>query len=200
MRGSSREFVHAFNARKLDAMNDLWKQAIKDITDGAYFRIQKTLGGGDAFDKQIIDWFESGYFENEPEALAETVTCASFLGRARVVAHLLDHGVDPVAGMRSGMNGFHYAASCGQLEVVKLMIDRKVPTEVVNRYGGTVLGQALWSAIYEHEETHAEIIEVLIAGGATIQPGTLDWWEEQEVPSAETKDRVSTALRQGLEK
>ena len=68
-------------------------------------------------------------FENEPEALAETVTCASFLGRARVVAHLLDKGVDPVAGMRSGMNGFHYAVSCGQLEVVKVMIDRKVPME-----------------------------------------------------------------------
>src|SRR5262247_1518501 len=116
-------------------MNNLWKQAVKDITDGAYFQIQKTLGGSDAFDNQILDWFERGYFENESEALAETVTCASFLGRARVVAYLIDNGVDPVAGMRSGMNGFHYAASCGQLEVVKVMIERRVSMEIVNRYG-----------------------------------------------------------------
>ena len=112
-----------------------------------------------------------------------------------MVAHLLDHGVDPVAGMRSGMNGFHYAASCGQLDVVKVMIDRKVPMEIVNRYGGTVLGQALWSAIYEHGSTHAEIIEALISAGARIDPGTAEWWEQQDVPSAETKDRVATALR-----
>lgn len=181
-------------------MDELWEQAVKDITDGAYFRIEKALGGGDRFDNQIIDWFNRGYFEEEPQALAEAVTCASFLGRAKLVAHLIDNHVDPVAGMRSGMNGFHYAVSCGQLDVVKVMIDRKVPMEVVNRYGGTVLGQALWSAIHEHEKTHAEIIEALISGGAKIHPGTLEWWEQQDVPSSETKRRVTAALRRALEK
>jgi hypothetical protein len=175
-------------------MDELWKQAVKDIVDGAYFRIEKTLGGGDAFDEQVIEWFERGYFDREPEALAEAVTCASFLGRARLVAYLLDHGVNPVAGMRSGMNGFHYAASCGQLEVIKVMIDRKAPMEIVNRYGGTVLGQALWSAIHEHEKTHAEIIEALIKGGAKVHRGTLEWWQQQHVPSPETKARVAAAL------
>ena len=43
-------------------MDELWKQAVKDIVDGAYFRIEKTLGGGDAFDEQVIEWFERGYF------------------------------------------------------------------------------------------------------------------------------------------
>lgn len=62
-------------------MDELWNKAVRDITDGAYFRIEKTLGGGDAFDDQIIEWFDRGCFENDPEALAETVTCASFLGR-----------------------------------------------------------------------------------------------------------------------
>jgi hypothetical protein len=59
----------------------------------------------------------------------------------------------------------------------------------------SALGQALWSAIHEHERTHAEIIEVLISGGAKIHPGTLEWWEQQDVPSSETKERVTTALR-----
>jgi hypothetical protein len=35
----------------------------------------------------------------------------------------------------------------------------------------------------------------LIKAGAKIQHGTLEWWDEQDVPSAETKDRVATALR-----
>ncbi len=50
-------------------MDELWKQAVKDITDGNYSRVEKVLGGGEAFDNQIIDWFDRGYFENEPEAL-----------------------------------------------------------------------------------------------------------------------------------
>ena len=28
-------------------MDKLWKQSVKDITDGAYFQVEKTLGGGD---------------------------------------------------------------------------------------------------------------------------------------------------------
>ena len=82
----------------------------------------------------------------------------------------------------------------GKLEIAKLIIERKVPMEIVNQYGGTVLGQALWSAIHEHESTHAEIIEALISAGAKIHPGTPEWWEQQGVPSAATKDRVATAL------
>jgi len=48
-------------------MDELWKEAVKDITEDAYFRIEKTLGGSVGFDEQIIDWFNLGYFENEPE-------------------------------------------------------------------------------------------------------------------------------------
>ena len=56
--------------------------------------------------------------------------------------------------------------------------------EVKNMYDGTVLGQALWSAINEHTPNHAEIIEVLINGGVYVWPNTLEWWEKQDVPSA----------------
>jgi hypothetical protein len=179
-------------------MEELFKQAVKDILDGAYFRVERDLGGGVGFDAQIIDWFDRGYFDAEPEALAETVTGASFLGRVRVVEHLLDHGVDPVAGMRSGMNGFHYAASCGKLDVVKAMLRRKVPMDIVNRYGGNVLGQAFWSAINESMPEHAAIIEALIEAGAKVGPVTLEWWEKQDVPSEETKIRITEILRRKL--
>ena len=54
--------------------------------------------------------------------------------------------------------------------------------------------------LWKHETTHAEIIEALITGGAKIHPGTLEWWEQQEVPSAETKERVAACLRHASEK
>jgi hypothetical protein len=46
---------------------------------------------------------------------------------------------------------------------------RNAPLEVKNRYGGTVLGQALWSAAHGGDpELYIEIIETLIAAGAEI--------------------------------
>ena len=33
-------------------MDPLWSQAVKDITDDAYFRVEKALGGGDEFDNR----------------------------------------------------------------------------------------------------------------------------------------------------
>jgi len=107
----------------------------------------------------------------------------------------LDKGVDPLAGTKTGLNGFHYAASSGRPAVIRLLIGRKVPMEVRNMYGGTVFEQALWSAINEYTPDHAEIIEALIDAGAEIEPGTLEWWQGQNVPSAETKERVAAALR-----
>lgn len=118
----------------------------------------------------------------------------SFLGRSRVVEYLLHQGAAPNVGMRSGMSGFHYAASCGKLEVVKVMIELEVPMETKNRQGGTVLRQAIWNAINEYEATHAEIIERLIKAGATVHPGTLIGGGCREVASKGTKKRVELAL------
>ena len=143
----------------------------------------------------MIDWFERGYFSNEPETLAEIFAAACMLGHPRTVEYLLDKGVDPYAGMRTGLSGFHYAASSGRLYVIKLLVKRRVPMEILGMYDNTVLGQALWSAINEHTPQHGEIIEVLIDGGAHVWPNTLDWWEEQNVPSQETKSHVAAALR-----
>ena len=58
-----------------------------------------------------------------------------------------------------------------------------------------MLGQAFWSAVNEHKPSHADIIEALIKAGAVVEPGTLEWWEVQNVPSDETKERVTNALR-----
>jgi len=177
----------------------LFRYAIAALWRGDFTSLERMVGGPDAFDDRIIEWYEKGYFADEPETLAEAFAAACMLGHDRSAAYLLDKGVDPYAGMRTGLAGFHYASSSGRLNVTKLLIERKVPMEIENMYGGTVLGQALWSAINEHGPDHGAIIEALLEAGAYVWPNTLEWWNEQEVPSAETKKRVADALRLRIE-
>ena len=93
-------------------------------------------------------------------------------GRTRVAEFLLNQGVDPSAQVNTGQTGLHYAAHGGHLETVRMLLERNAPLEVKNMYGGTVLGQALWSATNEPRADHLPIIEALIAAGAKIKP---DW-------------------------
>lgn len=171
----------------------LFRYAVAALWRGDFTALDRAIGH-DRFTATIREWFKRGFFENEAETFAEAFAAACFLDHADAAEFLLDKGVDPYAGMRTGLAGFHYAASSGRLEVAKVLIDRRVPTEVENMYGGTVLGQALWSAIHEHTDRHAEVVELLIEGGAYLWPETLEWWNEQEVPSFETKDRIAKAI------
>lgn len=179
-------------------MNDLWQITLRHLDEGNFSSLQNDLGGPDDFDRQIIKWFDEGKFRDELDARDEAFACACMLGRVKPAAHLLDNGVEPFAGMKTGLSGFHYAASSGRLEIIKLLIDRGVPMEIKNLYGGTVFGQAMWSTVNEHTPEHAEIVERLIEAGAFVEDGYLEWWEQQQVPSAETKTRISAALRQRL--
>lgn len=176
----------------------LFQYAIAALWRGDFTSLEKAVGSA-AFDDQIKNWFEAGYFADEQETFAEAFAAACWLGHVDAAAFLLDNGVDPYAGTRTGLSGFHWAASSGKLAVIKLLIDRKVRMEDQNMYGGTVLGQALWSAVNEYTDSHAEIIEALIGAGAKIEPGTLEWWNEQAVPSANTKKQVADILQKHLE-
>ena len=180
-------------------MDDLWQRALHHLDKGNFSSLEDLLGGPIGFDKQIIDWFDQGKFRGEPYALAEAFTCACMLGRVKVARHLLDNGVDPYAGMKTGLSGFHYAASGGQLDVIKLLIERNVPMEIKGMYDNTVLGQALWSAVNEHTDDHAEIVELLINAGAYVWPGTLYWWGKQNVPDKATKERIGKVLERHAE-
>lgn len=174
---------------------DVWQATLDHLGEGNFTALEKMLGGPDGFDKQIIGWHKAGKFDTEPDSLAEALTCACMLGRLKTAEYLLDNSVDPLAGMKTGLNGFHYAASSGRLDVVKLLIERKVSMEVENMYGGTVFGQAIWSAVNEWKPDHAVIVEELVKAGAVIDDGYLDWWDEQNVPDAETKRRIAVVLR-----
>ena len=91
--------------------------------------------------------------------------------RKEVVEFLLDKGVDLADGGRSGQTPLHWAVIAGQLEIVKLLLKQKPPLEARNIYGGTVLGQTLWSAAHGGDpKLYTEIIETLIAAGAKVPP------------------------------
>jgi hypothetical protein len=94
---------------------------------------------------------------------------ASLFGQSAVVKYLLQGGADPCATANTGQTAFHLAAHGGQLEIVRLLLAKKASMEVKNRYGGTVLGQAVWSAINDPKADHPAIIESLLAAGARIE-------------------------------
>jgi hypothetical protein len=147
----------------------LFPEAVQGLLAGDFSRLEPLFdsppGGRDC---QIIEWFDAGLFADEPEALAEALTCACFTGRAGVVRHLLDKGVSLSRGIRTGMDGFHWAANRGQLEVVTLLIERKAALETRSRFDTTVLGTALWSAVNEPRAGHTRIIEALKSAGARL--------------------------------
>lgn len=115
----------------------VWRDAVKGLERGDFSRLEPLFDGDKC---RVVDWCENGYFEDEPKSLAEALTCACFLGRTSVAAYLLDEGVDPAAGTGTGLSALHWAANRGNLDTVRMLIERKAPLEQRNMYGGTVLG------------------------------------------------------------
>jgi ankyrin repeat protein len=114
----------------------------------------------------VIQWVNDERFREVPDALDEAFTCACFLGETRVASELLAEGLDSQGGAATGLNALHWAVNRGQLETVRMLLDKRPLLEVRNMYGGTVLGVAIWSAIHEQRPGHVAIIEALLNAGA----------------------------------
>ena len=90
-------------------------------------------------------------------------------GRVNVIEFLLDKGADLTGHGGDGQTPLHCAAIDGQLDTIKFLLKLNVPLEVKNIYGGTVLGQTLWSAAHGGDpKVYAAIIETLIEAGAKV--------------------------------
>ena len=101
--------------------------------------------------------------------LQSAFTHACAWGRLNVVKFLLDKGVDLGGHHGDGQTPLHCAAICGQLETIKFLLKQNAPLEAKNIYGGTVLGQTLWSAAHGGDpKVYAAIIKVLIDAGARV--------------------------------
>ena len=106
-----------------------------------------------------IETLETKLRELPPDTLGEVEDFVEFL---------LEKEVDLAAADRNGQTALHHAVIGGQLATIKLLLDRDAPLDAVNVYGGTVLGQARWSAANGggDPDVYAAIIEALIAAGA----------------------------------
>ena len=104
------------------------------------------------------------------EDMGEAFRYACCYGSRDVAEYLLDRGVDIANHGGDGQTGAHYAGIGGSVEVMKLLIARGAPLELKNEYGGTVLGQTLWSAGHGGDpDVYLPMIEALLAAGAKLQ-------------------------------
>ncbi len=171
--------------------DDLFQDAIQGLKAGDFSRLDPLFRDSSLEANhrcRVIEWVEQGRFVDEPVALQEALTCACFLGCTEVVEYLLAYGVDPLAGTGTGLDGLHWAANRGQLEIVKLFIRRQASLETRSMYGGTVLGTTVWAAIHEPKADHLQIIEALIKAGARL--------DEAGYPTG--NERVDEVLRKEL--
>ena len=165
----------------------IFQEAVQGLMAGDFSRLaplfkSRTAGSPSS----VIEWYESGLFASEPKALEEAFTCACFNGCTDVIEYLLAKGIGPDGGANTGLNAFHWAANRGQLKAVEILIRHKGSLETKNAYGGTVLGCAVWSAVYEPKREHIRIIKALLDAGAQV--GAADY------PSGD--ERIDDLLRQ----
>ena len=146
---------------------ETFRDAIQGLHNGDFSRLEPLFVGEGAVAK-IVQWHQEGHFANEPKAVAEALTCASFLGRTNVAAYLLDNGVDPAGGDGTGLNAIHWAANRGQPEAVRLLLRHNAPLESKSMYGGNALDTAVWSAINEPRGDQFTVIDELLKAGARL--------------------------------
>jgi Ankyrin repeats (3 copies) len=116
-------------------------------------------------------------------------------GRNAVVEFLLQKGVSLAARSPDGQTPLHWAVIGGQLETIKLLLAHGANLEARNSYGGTVLGQALWSAVHDERGTdYVSIAQTLIRAGAQVDPDWPSWLERQSSRSPATVSRIAELL------
>jgi ankyrin repeat protein len=147
--------------------------ALEGLHRGDFSRLEPLFdeSSGHSGEPLIVEWHAQGRFRDQPKALAEALTCASFLGRTRVAEYLLQHGVSPSGGAGTGLDALQWAANRGQLDAVRLLLRAKAPLDTRSMYGGTALGTAIWSAINEPRGDQLSVIEALLEAGARPDEG-----------------------------
>lgn len=90
-------------------------------------------------------------------------------GRNSVVEFLLEKSADLATQSGDGQTALHRAVIGGHLDTVKLLLRHNAPLELQNIYGGTVLGQTLWSAAHGGDtDAYIAILDALVAAGAKV--------------------------------
>ncbi len=143
-----------------------WQDALQGLLDGDFSRLEPLFEPEGTGASPMLAWLAAGRFDDQPVALDEMLSCACFLGKVDTARRLLERGLDPGAGMRTGMNALHWAVNRGQLAAVRLLLRHGARLETRNMYEGTALGTVVWSALHEPRASHADIVALLLQAGA----------------------------------
>jgi ankyrin repeat protein len=128
--------------------------------------------------------FDRGEVTQDELNEAFRYSCA--YGSTETAEYLLERGADLSDGPGDGQTGTHYTVITGRLDTLKMLLKHKPPLEKKNMYGGTVLGQAAWSAAHGgNPELYIEIIQALLDAGAVLP--------ERHVPVNEKVDAFLAA-------
>jgi hypothetical protein len=101
--------------------------------------------------------------------LSEALRYACGNGRTEVAELLLGRGADLADADQQGQTPAHIAVIGGHHDTLKVLLAYDPPLEHLNAYGGTVLGQTLWSAGHGGDPDHyIPIIDTLLAAGAKL--------------------------------
>lgn len=105
----------------------------------------------------------------EEKELESALNWACLYGQSAVAGYLLGVRKDLAVQSEGKQTALHCAVIGGHLDIVKMLLAQGAPLEVRNEYGGTVLGQTLWSAGHGGDaDTYIPIVETLLAAGAKL--------------------------------
>jgi hypothetical protein len=114
-----------------------------------------------------LDTVKALYDTATPTQQRDAFLYACAYGRNPVVEFLLEKGADLTAHRADGQTALHWAIIGGQIETVKLLLRHNPPLKQPNIYGGTPLGQAIWSSEHSRDpEPYLKIIDTLTEAGA----------------------------------
>ncbi|TDW99752.1 VOC family protein [Dinghuibacter silviterrae] len=151
--------------------NDRLPAALWLATHGAKLSLMTAAGIGSLEDVAAFLEGNSDFL-----ALRMALVYAGRYGHTSVVRYLVERGVPVDARGDDGFTALHWAAHGGFTDTVRYLLSVDAPLELENCYGGTVLGQTLWSAGHGPLASHPEIASLLVDAGARVRPGTLRWW------------------------
>ena len=118
-----------------------------------------------------------GFFEGKDDsqfAPASSELDVAFLyacqfGHRDAIAYLIQQGANIAAPDRDGQTGLHRGVMGCNLQTVRLMSMHTELLEIVNVYGGTPAGQALWCAAHDADpDRYIPILDSLFAAGAKL--------------------------------
>jgi uncharacterized protein len=105
------------------------------------------------------------------------VAHAARAGRLKVVQLMLDAGFD-IEARADGLDAtpLNYAATTGDAAMVDLLLARGARQDLTNKYGGTPISAAVYSAAHFNSGrgNYARVVRSLLAAGGHVPPNCLE--------------------------